>query len=292
MPVSSHSNIPKRHFHGDVDLSIVGMGGIVVLGQNQKDANRIVAESIERGVNYFDVAPTYGDGEAEEKLGRALKRRRQQVFLACKTGKRDAKGAREELEGSLKRLQTDHFDLYQFHAVTSMDDVEQITAPDGAGELFLKAREEGKVRFLGFSAHGAEAARELMNRFPCDSVLFPVNFVCYAQGNFGPQIMQKAKERGVARLALKVLAHTRVPEDAQRPYHKCWYAPVEDAALAREAFRFALSQEITVAIPPGEEKFYRQCLDFASAFEPLSLEEEEELLASTRGLAPIFRAEG
>src|SRR5690606_13782422 len=97
---------------------------------------------------------------------------RKNVFLACKTTERKAAGAQRELEQSLRRMRTDHFDLYQFHAVSSMDDVEQILGPGGAAELFTKAQKEGKLRYLGFSAHNAEAAIALMDRMPLDSVLF------------------------------------------------------------------------------------------------------------------------
>jgi aryl-alcohol dehydrogenase-like predicted oxidoreductase len=188
--------LPKREYKDGVMLSVIGFGGIVVCGMEQKEADRIVAESVDRGVNYFDVAPSYYDGEAERKLGPALEPFRKRVFLACKTTVRDAAGARKELEQSLERLRTDHFDLYQFHAVSSLDDVDKILAPGGAGETFLKAREEGKVRFLGASVHNAEAAISLMDRFRLDSVLFPVNFVLFQEGTFGPQILSTPEEGG------------------------------------------------------------------------------------------------
>jgi predicted aldo/keto reductase-like oxidoreductase len=92
------------------------------------------------------------------KLGQALRGKREGVFLACKTGLRDAAGARAELERSLERAHSERFDLYQFHAVTKLSEVREILGPGGAGETFLKAREEGKVRFLGASCHSAEAA--------------------------------------------------------------------------------------------------------------------------------------
>jgi aryl-alcohol dehydrogenase-like predicted oxidoreductase len=285
--------IPQRVYRDGVKLSIIAFGGIVVVGMEQPAADRIVAEAYDRGVNYFDVAPSYGSGEAEEKLGPALEPYRQKVFLACKTQKRDAPGAREELERSLKRLRTDHVDLYQFHAVGSMKDVEQILEPRGAAETFEKARQEGKARFLGFSAHSAEAALALMDRFPLNSVLFPVNFVCFAQGNFGPQILAKAKEKGLARMALKGMAYTRWPEGlaaSQRSYPKCWYKPVEDPDLARKALRFTLSQEITAAVPPGDERLWRLALEVAAAFRPMKAAEQRQLLAGAAGVEPIFRA--
>jgi len=282
--------LPKRPYKDGIQLSVIGFGGIVVVGLDQPVADKTVADSVERGVNYFDVAPTYGNGEAETKLGPALEPFRKNAFLACKTTKRDAKGAREELEQSLKRLRTDHFDLYQFHAVSKMDDVKQILGPGGAGELFVKAREEGKVRFLGFSAHSAEAALALMDQMELDSVLFPVNYVCYGQGNFGPQILAKAKEKGLARMALKAMAKTRVPKGGERPRSKCWYVPLMDKASAEKGLRFTLSQDITAAIPPGDEELYAMALDIASTMKPMSAAEQKQLLATTQGIEPIFRA--
>jgi len=177
--------IPKRPYKEGIELSSIGFGGIVVIGMEQDTANRVVAESFERGINYYDVAPTYGDGEAEEKLGKALQPFRKKVFLACKTQKRDTRGAQEEMEISLKRIGTDYFDLYQFHAVKTLDEVKQILGPGGALETFEKAREKGIIRHIGFSAHTVEAALALLDGYNFDSVLFPFNFVCWAQGNFG-----------------------------------------------------------------------------------------------------------
>lgn len=271
-------------------LSIVGFGGIVVVGMDQKDANRIVAEAFDAGVNYFDVAPSYFDGEAENKLGSALKPFRSKSFLACKTMERDAAGARRELERSLSRAQTDHFDLYQFHAVSKMEDVDRITAPGGAAETFLKAREEGKVRYLGASVHNAEAAIALMDRFPLDSVLAPTNFVLFQEGHFGPQILAKAREKKIARLALKAMAHTTWPSREHEHFQKCWYKPIDDPELAEKALRFTLSEDITAAIPPGENQLFQMALTFARRFKPLDAHEREQLLSRARGLTPIFRA--
>ena len=283
--------LPRREYRDGVRLSVIGFGGIVVCGLDQARADRIVAEAFDRGVNYYDVAPSYFDGEAETKLGPALAPYRGKSFLACKTLERDAAEARKELERSLRRLKTDHFDLYQFHAVSSLEDVDKIVAPGGAGEAFLKARQEGKVRFLGASLHDAEAALALMDRFPLDSVLFPVNFVLFQEGKFGPQILARAKKKGIARLALKALCHQAWPEGADRSaWPKRWYKPVADPALADLAMRFTLSEDITAAIPPGEEKLFRMALASGGRFRPLEAEERRTLLSGARGLTPIFRA--
>ncbi len=281
--------IPKRRYRDNVQLSIIGFGGIVVMGMEQDAGNRLVATAFDRGVNYFDVAPTYGNGEAEIKLGNALRPYRQKVFLACKTAKRDAAGARAELERSLGRLYTDHFDLYQFHAVTTMKDVETILGPGGAGETFLKAKQEGKVKYLGCSAHTEEAAIAMMDRFPLDSILFPINFACFAQANFGPKVIAHAKGKGIARLALKGLAYgVWQPGDDRKAHPKTWYKPIEDPVLARKALRFTLSEDITAAIPPGEDKIYPMALDIGATFKPLSATERKELLASASDIKPVF----
>ena len=286
----STGQLPKRTYRAGIELSVIGCGGIVLMGMPQKEANRVVAESIARGVNYFDVAPSYGDGEAEEKLGPALAPWRKDVFLACKTMHRDAPGAQAELDRSLKRLKTGHFELYQFHAVTTTDDVEKIFAKGGAIEAYVKARDAGKIRHIGFSAHSQKAALMMMDRFAFDSILFPFNLVCYARGNFGPAVMARAKEKGVARLALKMLTRGPWPEGAERSYPKAWYQPIDDPAAARDAVRFTLSEDVTAAIPPGDIRLFDLAMRLASAFEPLSPEERTGILAGTQGMEPLFRS--
>ena len=287
--VGQAKQLPKRPFKDGVELSVIGFGGIIMLGQEQNKANDIVSKAVARGVNYFDVAPSYGDGEAEEKLGIALQPHRKDSFLACKAEKRDAQGARDQLETSLKRAKTDHFDLYQFHAVKTPEEARQIMGPGGAGETFVKAKRDGLVRYIGVSAHGIEAAKILMDGMPLDSVLFPVNYVNYAEGDFGPQILAEAKKRGVARMALKSLAQTTWKPGETKTYANCWYRPIEDPEIAEKALRFTLSEDVSSAIPPGYEKFLDMAIEFASRFQPLSTSERTQLLASADQYAPIFR---
>jgi len=274
-------------------LSIIGLGGIVVCKVDQEKANGVVADAIARGVNYFDVAPSYFDGEAEEKLGRALEGKRDKIFLACKTTRRDRAGAAEELERSLRRLRTDHVDLYQLHALTKTgEDVERALGPGGAIEAFAEAKKGGKARFLGFSAHSVEAALLAMERFPFDTILFPFNWVCWSRGDFGPQVLDAARKKGIGRLALKAMARSPWTDEAKRKdYGKCWYEPVTDEGEASLALRFALSQDITAAIPPGDERLFALALKIAEGFRPLSDEEKKTLLARAEGVKPIFARE-
>lgn len=268
-------------------LSIVGFGGILVTNEEPETAKKLVAEAVEeRGINYFDVAPSYGN--AEERLGPALEPYRDSVFLACKTGEREAKGAKEELHNSLKLLRTDHFDLYQLHGVRKVEEVDTIMGPGGALETFLEAREKGLVRFLGFSAHSEDAALALLDQFAFDSILFPFNWVCWHQGNFGHRILAKAQEKGVGRLALKTMAKRKWKEGEERKWSKTWYSPVESAEEALMAVRFTFSNPITAGPTPGHAELMRWMCDGADQFTPLSEEEAAQVAERSKGLDPIF----
>jgi aryl-alcohol dehydrogenase-like predicted oxidoreductase len=282
--------IPKRHYRDNIHLSIIGLGGMLLVGMEQKKADKLVSESIEKGISYFDVAPFYGDGEAERKMGAAIASHRNELFLACKTLERSAKEASRELEHSLWCLHTDHFDLYQFHAVSGADEVEEIFSVGGAMEAFLHARRQGKIRFIGFSAHTVDAALAMLDRYTFDSILFPVNFINYARGNFGPQVIERAKELGVARLAIKALAHGPWKKSEKRKYPNCWYRPIDALDLARQALRFTLSEDVTAAIPPGDERLFRMALELAPDLPPLTSQERSDLFASARSLRPLMRA--
>ncbi len=268
-------------------LSIIGLGGIVVNGVPQSEANDTVAWAVDHGVNYFDVAPTYGN--AQERLGPALEPYREATFLACKTEKRDAEGAQAALEESLRLLRTDHVDLYQLHGLTKVEEVDRVFAPGGAMEVFLRAREQGKARHLGFSAHSPEAALKALDRFPFDSVLFPFNSVCVENGNFGPQVLDKAQEKGAACLALKSLAWTPWAQGAERNYPKCWYQPQDDPAVAALMLRYTLSLPVVAAVPPGDGRLFKLAVEAMLNYTPLTGPERATLIARLRGVEPIFR---
>ena len=270
-------------------LSIVGFGGIVVSQTEPAEAAQLVAEAVDRGINYFDVAPTYGN--AEERLGPALEPYRKTVFLACKSTQRSREGIGKEMRNSLEQLRTDHFDLYQLHGLSTREDFEQATGPDGALEALVEARQKGLVRHIGFSSHSVETALKLLDYFPFDSVLFPINWTEYFQAGFGPQVVARAEEKGVARLALKGLAYGKFPEGKEKVYKKCWYEPIDDPELAALALRFTLSQPITAAIPPGEAKLFRMALEIAERFSPITEEETDQLRQRSEQATPFFELE-
>lgn len=279
--------LPRRPYRpGGPELSLVGFGGLLLRGMTPEQSADMVGWAVDKGCNYFDIAPTYGD--SIDLLGPALEPHRDGCFLACKTTKRDAAGAREELEDSLTRLRTDHFDLYQLHALTSTEDVEQVTGPGGALEAFAAARDEGKVRHLGFSAHTEEAAVAVMDRFDFDSTLFPLNCVCIENGGFGPAVVTRATEKNVARLALKGLAWTPVPKGEAKPYPNCWYRPVQDPNLARLALSYTLDLPVTAAVSPAAASLFLLAVQIGLRYRPLTDEERARLMAELAGVTPIF----
>ncbi|HSZ15815.1 MAG TPA: aldo/keto reductase [Terracidiphilus sp.] len=269
-------------------LSIIGFGGIVVMNEATGEASNIVAEAVDRGINYFDVAPSYGN--AQERLGPALAPYRKNCFLACKTEGRMKEDSRAQLEESLRLLKTDHVDLYQFHALTKMAELDKVLGPGGAMETMEAAKKEGKIRYIGFSVHSAETAVAAMERYNFDTILFPVNWVLFSQAGFGPQILKKAQEKQMGILALKSMAKTVWPAD-QKTNHaepKCWYQPAAFPDEASLGLRWTLGHPITAAVPPGDEKYFRLAMDVAQNYKPLEAAEEQALLAGGHGVEPIF----
>ena len=269
-------------------LSIVGCGGMVFCGETPESSGEIVAKTIERGVNYFDIGPGYGAGEAEERLGPALEPYRNDVFLACKTDQRMKEGAAAELRESLARLHTDHVDVYQLHGVKNLKEVDQVTGPGGALEAFLEARSERLVRFIGFSAHSETAALALLDLFPFDTMLFPFNYVCWYQGKFGHAVLEKAQSLDVGVLALKALAKTEWSDEEDRIWPKCWYKPVDTPEEAAAALRWTLARPVTACVCPSHSELLWWMCDAAQDLAPMSEAEEKALAETSESVVPIF----
>ena len=293
----SSSNAPsllKREYgKTGIQLSIIGLPGLMLSRMEQDAANRIVAESFERGVNYFDVAASYGRGSAETRLGPALEPYRKKVFLSSKTRRRTREGAEFELKQSLERLKTDYVDLYLLHGLNYVEnDVDAAFKKGGAMEILLQAKKEGRVRYLGFSAHTIEAATAAMDRYDFDSLLFPFNFASILKLGFGPQAMEKAEAKGVARIALKacVRAKWASPEVQKRSeYARSWYQPLTEPREQELGLRFSLGQPITAALPPSYEELHRRALDIAMSYRPLDDEELREVKAVAATVVdPLF----
>ncbi len=269
-------------------LSVIGFGAIVFVNEGPGFARDTVARAIDAGVNYFDMGPRYGKGEAEERGGPAIEPYRDRIFLAEKTGERNKNAAAAELRKSLKRMRTDRFDLYQMHAVSTLEEVNTIVGPGGALEAFVEARDEGLVRFLGFSAHTQEAALALMDQFEFDSILFPLNYVTWYQGHFGPAVLDKAQEKEMGILALKTLAKKPWPDGKKEKWTKAWYSPVDTYEEALTALRWTLSRPVTACVSPSHAELLWWMIDAEKELTPLTAEDEEVVARSTEGVTPIF----
>ncbi len=138
----------------------------------QEFANELVVKAFYVGINYFDVTPKYGN--AEPHLGPTLTPYRRNTFLACKTRQRNAAGAQKDLESSLRKLQTDYFDLHQLHELTTDEEVKTVFGKNGALEALIKAKRDGKIKHIGFSAHSINAALFALKNFDLDSILSPL----------------------------------------------------------------------------------------------------------------------
>jgi aryl-alcohol dehydrogenase-like predicted oxidoreductase len=269
-------------------LSKIGFGGILVMNATAEESSAAVKLAIDAGINYFDVAPTYGN--AEVMLGPALEPYRKNVFLACKTTQRGKKESQAELEQSLKNLRTDHFDLYQFHAVTTQEDVDKIFAPGGAMETYQAAKKAGKIRFIGFSAHSVEAALAMMDNYDFDTILYPVNFVTWYAGNFGAQVLERAKQKNMGILALKAMARGPWPKDADKSkYPKCWYEPLSTPEDIRMGLRFTLSHPVTAALTPGQIELFKIALSQSGNLKPLKDKEIQAIKEEALAGNPLFK---
>lgn len=266
--------------------SLITFGGIAVMEQDQTVADRVVAEAIDAGVNGFDVAPSYGD--AEDKLGHALVGYRDRVFLQGKTAQRTREGAAQELRQTLRKLRTDHLDLYQLHALSEPDQLEQVFAPRGALEALVEARDAGFIRFIGISSHRPTTLIAAMERFPFDTVMLPVNFVLEHRLKFAAAAIALARRRGIGVIALKALAQRPWRRNERRKYEHCWYKPIDEEELLRMALCFTLSQRVTTAVPPGNAELLRRAIAVAQQYSPPDLVERLVLDVTAQRLKPIF----
>ena len=277
-----------------LDVSAVAFGGFMLFGRTDEEARTYVDTAIERGVNYFDVAPAYGD--SQDRLGPALKKYRDDVYLACKTVERTAEGAKAELLNSLKILQTDHFDVYQLHCLMSPDDVDTVFGKGGAMETLLWAKREGIIRNIGFSTHSEEAGLAAMKRFDYDTALFPMNWAIGINDGWGDRTAALAKEQDVGLIAMKTLAHRLWLDEAEHEsYPNSWTKPITDNdALSIAAIKYGFLKGAATQTSPGNFGHFCFMLDHVDACcdQPIT-DAEWALLRSEAAKVrdmPIFKA--
>jgi aryl-alcohol dehydrogenase-like predicted oxidoreductase len=292
-PMETVEGMPRRPLgRTGLKLSVVGFPGLALTHYEQDKCTAALHDAFKRGVNYYDVAPAYGNGQCETRMGIGLQGLdRSKYFLASKTKKRDKDGCLQELEESLKKLKTDYFDLYQLHHLVRPAEVEQALGPGGAMETILKAKEQGKIKYIGFSAHTTKAALEVMKGFKFDTVMFPINFVEYYTRDFGKDVLALANEQGAAVLAIKPLSWGGWPKDMKRN-REWWYRSVEEPKDVELAMRFALSQKpVTAGIPPSFLDLLDKTIDAARKYKPLDAQAIAQLKEMAANQASIFLRE-
>jgi aryl-alcohol dehydrogenase-like predicted oxidoreductase len=281
----------KRRFGRTGHMSTVVIFGAFAVGQiPQKEADAVMELLLEHRVNHIDVAPSYYD--AELRLGPWLEKYRDRFFLGCKTQLRDREQARQELHRSLERLRVDSLDLYQLHAVTTMDELDLCFAPGGSMETLVEAREQGLVRYLGITSHGLQAPTvemEALNRFDFDSLLFTLNFQLWANEAYrrdASQLLQLAAERDLGTMVIKTWA--RGPWSDQKHRYHTWYEPFDDPEMIERSLRFNLSLPIGGAISAGDARLLPTILEAAERLEPMTEAEQAQLMATAGDYEPLF----
>jgi len=245
-----------------LQLSIIGFGGFHLVETPRREASVLLNTYLDRGGNYVETAESYGDGVSERKVGEALSHRRSEFILATKTKDRTRRGALSALEQSLKRLRTDHVDLFFMHEPQSVEDAKALLGPGGAAEGFAEAKKAGKARFLAVSGHGRPAGIQYcVEHHPFDVLMTGFNY--YDRFNF-PQaegeLLPLCLEKGVGVLGMKALADGYLYQN-----------PVA-------AIRYTLGLPIaSLVLGINTLDYLEQDLALAESFEPMGDEEKEEL---------------
>jgi uncharacterized protein len=270
MTSTGTSGIPLRPLGTTgVSVSMLCLGGFHLSVPPKDEATRIIHTAIDNGITFMDNAWEYADNESERRMGNALAQDgyRDKVFLMTKNCAHDRTAANSmvKLEESLRRLRTDHLDLWQIHEVTFPDDPDRIFAPGGAAEAMVRAKEEGKVRFIGFTGHKSPAIfrRMLAQGFPWDTLQMPVSVLDANFNSFQTEIMPIAQDQGIGVIGMKSLAAGHIFEDPAI------------AITAEEAIRYALSQPIA-SLCTGIDSLaiLEQNLRIGREFVPMSAEEQ------------------
>ncbi len=273
--------------------SVVAFGTFAIAHVDQATADQSIQLVVDRGVNHFDVAPTYGD--AELRLQPWMGRIRDTIFLACKTKERKREAAKAQLHRSLERLGTDHLNLYQLHAVSKRSDLDACTAAGGAVEALVEAREEGLVDWLGITGHTHDAPATLLaalDRFPFDTVMFPLNFILWANAAYrhdAESLLHVCQERHIGVQVIKSIA--KAPWGERPKALNTWYEPFTDQAMIDRAAAFNLSRPITTVLSVGDPAVLPRFLEAVERYHPLDEKAQADLLAeASRYQSPFVGA--
>jgi len=280
-----------RRFGRTGHMSTVAIFGAAAFWEiSQADADKVIEQVIAAGINHIDVAPSYG--QAEIRIGPWMPRERGRFFLGCKTTERTKDGAWKEMHESLKRLQTESFDLYQCHAVTTMEELDAVTMKGGALEAFVAAREQGLTKYIGITGHGVNAPAiylEALRRFDFDSVLFPINFVQMSIPEYRQnteELVAECRKKDVGTMIIKSI--TKAPWGERPHTATTWYEPFDQMDEIQRAVNFVLSYDVTGICTAGDTRTLPLMLKACENYTRLNESEREALIEAGKHYEPLF----
>ena len=265
--------------------------GAAALGRvSQEKADALLETAMSYGLNQIDTAASYGDSEL--RLAPFLKRNRDRVFLASKTGDRTYEGALASIRRSLERLGVEQLDLIQLHNLVDPDEWNTALGSGGALEAAVEARERGLVRFIGVTGHGTRVAEmhlKSLDRFPFDSVLLPYNFTMMSQPDYAADfeaLSSACQERGVAIQTIKSIARRRWQgEDGPR---YSWYEPLRDPEAIKRGVGYVLARPSVFLNTSSDATLLRQTLDAANSGQPPSSADALQRDVAQHQMEPLF----
>lgn len=245
--------------------SVLIYGAAALSDVSQDVADRSIQEALDGGINHVDVAAGYGD--AELRLGPWMPEVRDRIFLATKTGHRDRESAWQQIHASLERLQTDHVDLLQLHAIGDLGELDPATGPDGALEAAIRAQEEGLVGAIGITGHGHDAPathREALHRYPFATVLTPLNPVLWRDESYRADfqaLVEESRRQDVGLMTIKTVSR-RNWSDGADPSYATWYEPYDNQARITAAVSWVLAHdEVTGIATAGDVRLLGMLLE-------------------------------
>lgn len=276
--------------------SVIIYGAAALAEVDQDTADRSIQQALDGGINHLDVAASYG--EAELRLGPWMPRIRDRVFLATKTGERERDTAWAQINASLERLQTDHVDLLQLHAIGDLDELDRATGAGGALEAAVRARDEGLVGAVGITGHGPTAAQthlEALRRFDFATVLTPLNASLLAQPAFAEAwaaVVEEVQRQDAGLMTIKTVARRNWPgvgagEVVQGQRYATWYEPLDEAQAIRAAVSWVLGHdELTGLASAGDVRLLGMILD--AERDRMPADEAARLLQQVDGYSSPF----
>jgi aryl-alcohol dehydrogenase-like predicted oxidoreductase len=288
--------LPTRKLgNTNVDVTMLGVGGYHIGWTTEKDAQGVIETALEGGIRFFDTAESYGPHTSEIRYGKYLTPKyRDDIFLMTKTYSRKAAEARKHLEESLKRMKTDHLDLWQMHSLESPEDVDERIA-DGFLEVMLEAKKSGKARHVGFTGHANPNAHAHMLEMTKDNPIFetiqmPINVVDFNyKSSFIKDVLPTALDRNLGIIAMKTLADGRFFADKKMGKSQVWSSDdpvVPDRISIQDALYFAWSLPISVLVTGAETAtLIKEKIELAKKFIALSESERLDLVNKVIDLA-------